>query len=166
MLSFLNMECSACSSEYTLSIEELNVAVFFKCFECGQHNIYVAGHVLELDPAIMDEGTEKEKRRHIVEIVQSFACNFAGNVLKNVERLINVNMEIDLPETNRRKKKSRKNKTMKPPKEIPGARLSPSVLRANAPEISLQEISDFVKIDLNLIDKKKHFRKFFEEPKE
>lgn len=166
MLSFLNMECSACGSEYTLSIEELNVAVFFKCFECGQHNIYVAGHVLELDPAIMDDGTAKEKRRHIVEVVQSFACDFAGNVLKNVERLINVNMEIDLPETRRHKKKSRKKKARREPKEVPGARLLPSVLRANAPEISLQDVRDFVKIDLNLIDKKKHFKKFFEETKE
>jgi len=32
MLSFLNMECISCGAEYTLSIEELNVMVLFKCF--------------------------------------------------------------------------------------------------------------------------------------
>ena len=160
MLSFLNMKCPACESVYTLSIEQLNIIVLFKCFECEQHNLYVAGHVLELDQSIMNEGTEDEKRRHIVEIVQTFVCEFAGNVLKNVDRVINVNVEVDLKKSRRLKRTRTKGKTDKA-KEISGRCISPSVKRADAPRISVKEMSDFVRIDLNLIDKKCYFDLFF-----
>jgi hypothetical protein len=160
MLSFLNMKCSQCESVYTLSVEELNIILLFKCFECEQHNLYVAGHVLGLDQQVMNEGTEQEKRRHVVETVQLFACEFAGNVLSNVDRVINVNVEIDLQEAGRRKGKRIKRKT-KRRKEISGPQLSPSVQHANAPEISFEEVRDFVKIDLNLIDQKWYFERFF-----
>lgn len=160
MLSFINMTCPACESVYTLSIEELNIIVLFKCFECGQHNLYVAGHVLELDEQIMTEGTDKEKRGHIVETVQVFACEFAGNVLSNVDRVVNVNVEIALQESNRRREK-RINRKSERRKEIPEPQLLPSVKRADAPEISIEEVRDFLKIDLHLIDKKCYFNKFF-----
>lgn len=160
MLSFINMKCPACESVYTLSIEELNIIVLFKCFECGQHNLYVAGHILELDQEIMATGTEEEKRSHIVETVQFFACEFAGNVLSNVDRVVNVNVEIALQGEGRGKRKriSRKSERRK---KVSAPQLLPSVKRADAPEISLEEVRDFVKIDLNLIDKECYFNKFF-----
>lgn len=160
MLSFLNMECPACGSEYTLSIEELNVMVLFTCFECGQNNVYVAGHVIELDQDTIDNGAEKEKRRHIIEKVQSFAMEFAGNVIGNVDRIINVNMEAKLPEKDRRKKKNRKKKANRK-RQISGPQLLPSIELVNSSEISSQEMSDFRRIDLQLIDKKEFFDRFF-----
>jgi len=160
MLSFLNMECVSCAAEYTLSIEELNVMVLFKCFECGRHHVYVAGHVLELDDRIMETGTDEEKRLHIVETTQTFACEFAGNVIGNVDRVVNVNVEADLPPTRRRKKKGRKAKRGAK-KRLAGRRLSPSIKLVDAPEISSQEVRDFKRIDLELIDKKAFFDRFF-----
>jgi len=145
---------------YTLSIEELNVVALFRCFECEQYNVYVAGHVLELDQDVMTEGTEKEKKKHVVEILQVFACEFAGNVLGNVDRIVNVNVEIDLQESGRRKRKRLKKKSART-KEISGSRLIPSVKQAGAPRISVEEVRDFLKIDLHLIDKKHYFDKFF-----
>lgn len=160
MLSFLTMQCPECGSEYTLSIEELNVLVLFKCFECGRHNVYVAGHVLMLDNDIMNEGAEDEKRRHIVETVQLFALDFAGNVLNAVDRVINVNMEIDMPQARRSKKKTSTRKRDRAT-EMPAGGLCPSVKLKDAPEISFEEVQDFRKIDLNLIDKREFFDKFF-----
>lgn len=158
MLSFLNIQCTACESVYTLSIEELNVLVLFKCFECGQYNLYVAGNVLALDQDIMTEGTEPEKRKHVVEIVQLFACEFAGNVLGNVGRVINVNVEMDFQEGVRLKRRNSEKKRRKTRvKDGP----TPSVRRVNAPRISRDEVRDFLNIDLNLIDKKWYFDKLF-----
>ncbi len=160
MLSFINMTCPACESVYTLSIEELNVLVLFKCFECGQHNLYVAGHVLELDQQIMNEGTDEEKRNHVVETAQFFACDFAGNVLSNVDRVVNVNVEIALQEAKQPKKKRVKKKSERR-KKISAPQLLPSVKHADAPMITIEEVRDFVKIDLQLIDKECYFNKFF-----
>lgn len=157
MLSFLNMKCRGCESVYTLSIEELSVAVLFKCFECGQYNIYIAGHVLELDQDIMNEGSDEERTSHIAEIVEEFASEFAKNALTKVDRLVNVNVEIDLSKAGHPKKKRKKKNGLS--KHEPS--MQPSVKHANAPVISSEEVRDFVKIDLNLIDKKRFFDKFF-----
>ncbi len=101
----------------------------------------------------MLEGTEKDKQRHIVETAQTFALEFAGNVIGNVDRVINVNMEIDLPQKRRRRKKLNKGKAAAK-KRLTGRRPSPSIRLANAPGIS--------RIDLELIDKKEFFEKFFD----
>ncbi len=160
MLSFLNMECPACEAEYTLSIEELNVLVLFRCFDCGQNSMYVAGHVLTLDDEIMETGGEEDKKRHIIETAQMFAMEFAGNVVGNVGRIINVNMETDLSQTRRGAKKKRRRKKARR-EEYSGPRLYPSIRQIDAPEITAREVSDFKRIDLRLIDKKEFFDRFF-----
>jgi len=108
----------------------------------------------------METGTDKEKRRHIVETTQTFACEFAGNVIGNVDRVVDVNVEADLPPTRRRKKKGRKAKGGAK-KGLAGRQLSPSIKLVDAPEISSQEVRDFKRIDLELIDKKAFFDRFF-----
>jgi hypothetical protein len=123
--------------------------------------MYVAGHVLELDQQIMSDGKEEEKQRHIIEIAQLFACEFAGNVLSNVDRVINVNVEAELPQVRRRKKELQLEKKELRREELPGPQLLPSVNQADAPLISFQEARDFVRIDLNLIDRKEYFDRFF-----
>lgn len=160
MPSFLNMECPACGSVYTLSIEKLNILVLFECFECGQHNVYFAGHILMLDQDIMGEGTEREKLRHIVETIQLKACEFAGNVLKNVDRVINVNVEVDLMDAGPRNIMLHREE-VEGERELSQPRLRPSVLHPDAHGISVDEVRDFVRIDLHLIDKRCHFDKFF-----
>lgn len=160
MLSFLNMKCTACESVYTLSIEELNIVVLFKCFECGQHNMYIAGHVRQLDQQIMTEGTDEEKRNHVLEAVQQFALEFSCDVMDKIGRVVNVNVEIDLPDGGRRKPKRIRKRAVRA-KEISGRRIAPSVQQTDAPKISHDDVRDFVKIDLNLIDKKLYFNKFF-----
>jgi len=163
MLSFLNMECPKCGAEYTLSIEELNIMVLFKCFECGQSNLYVAGNILELDSEIIDTGTEQEKKRHIVETAQLFACEFAGNVIENVDRVIDVNMETQMEtrplKTDRRNKKKRSKRAAE--EKIEESLLLPSVKLADAPKITRKEMEDFKRIDLELIDKTEFFNRYF-----
>ncbi|GAB4345584.1 MAG: hypothetical protein Kow0099_25960 [Candidatus Abyssubacteria bacterium] len=156
MLSFMNMKCPTCESVYTLSIEELSVAVLFKCFECGQHNLYIAGHVLSLDPEIMTDGTEDEKIDHIVDKVETFGSEFAEDAFSKVERMVNVNVEVEMEKDGHPKKKRKKKKAGRRERT-----LQPSVRRANAPAISPEEIRDFLNIDLNLIDKKWFFDKHF-----
>lgn len=164
MLSFLNMECPACEAEYTLSIEELNVMVLFKCFDCGQANMYVAGNIIGLDSEIMESGTEADKKRHIVETAQTFVCEFAGNVLQNVDRVIDVNMETAMetelsPVARRRKEKHEKKAALKD--EMDENRVEPSIVAADALPITRKEMDDFRRIDLHLIDKEDFFNRHF-----
>ena len=163
MLSFINMKCSACESIYTLSIEQLNIVLLFKCYECGQHNAYVAGNILELDQEIMTEGTDAQKRKHIVETVQEFAGEFAENVFANIDRMINVNVDIEMQESRRRRSKKSMKENAETAKELSQGSPVPSILQMDAPRITADEVKDFVKIDLNLIDKKHYFDKFFNE---
>ena len=160
MPSFLNMKCPECDSLYTLLIEELNVVVLFRCADCGQNNLYVAGHVIPLDDDMINEGMERDKQRHIVETLQTFACEFAGNVLKNVKRVINVNVNVEMGEGGHSEARHAEIETVRA-KELPSARLQPSVCWIDAPDICPGEIRDFVRIDLNLIDNKCYFEKVF-----
>ncbi len=160
MPSFLNMRCPKCDSLYTLLIEELNVVVLFRCTDCGQNSIYVAGHVIALNDDMMDGDIDGDKQRHIVETLQLFACKFAGNVLKNVNRVINVNVDVELGETGNPELVQHEAEA-EPAKQLPRARYHPSVRWADAPIIGLEEIRDFVRIDLHLIDNKWYFEKVF-----
>jgi Zn ribbon nucleic-acid-binding protein len=160
MLSFINMKCSACEAVYTLSIEQLNIVLLFKCYECGQHNVYVAGNIIELDQKIMTEGTDADKRKHIVEMVQDFASEYAENVFAHIDRMINVNVDIEIKKPRRRRRK-RMTENSEQARELPRSVPVPSVKHADAPEITAAEVKDFVQIDLNLIDKKHYFDKFF-----
>ena len=160
MPSFLNMRCPKCDSLYTLLIEELNVVVLFRCTDCGQNSIYVAGNVIALDDDMMDGEIDGEKQRHIVETLQLFACKFAGNVLKNVNRVINVNVDVELGEAGGQEL-VQQDTVNEMAKELPGVRYHPSVRWLDAPDISSDEIRDFVRIDLNLIDDKSYFEKVF-----
>jgi len=159
MLSTLNIECATCKSTYTLSIKELNIILLFKCSQCDQYNVYVAGQVLTLDHEIMQGATQQQRHQHIVEVLQTWACEFAGNVLRNVNRVVDVNLELDLPGPETMD-------SVQPIKEEPGDSFSetamlPSAQLPDAPQISDEEISDFRNIDLNLIDRKWYFDKIF-----
>ena len=160
MQSSLNIRCSACDSMYTLSSEELNVLVLFKCYSCGEYNTYISGHVLALDKNIMNNGTEHERRQHVIEILQFWACEFAGNVLSNVDKVIDVNVGAGL-------RISDSCDFAPPDGEDEDAskpslyQLHPTILWEDAPGITRDEVRDFINIDLNLIDSEQYFNKFF-----
>jgi hypothetical protein len=156
------MKCPKCDSVYTLLIEELNVMVLFKCSDCGQNSLYIAGNVIALDDDMIDEGLEDEKKRHIIETLQVFACEFAGNVLKNVNRVINVNVDVGMGEGGHDDMLQPEGEAEQM-KELPAVRMYPTVRWQDAPNIESGEIQDFVRIDLNLIDDKSYFEKVFGE---
>ena len=160
MLSFLQVECAACEAVYTLSTEELNILVLFQCFGCGQHNVYVSGHVLALDNDIMEHGAKMERQRHIIENLQLWACNFAGNVLRNVNKVIDINVDAKF----RRSDSWNHNPLEREgdgSNELPASQLHPTVVWVDAPKITDEEVRDFINIDLNLIDRKSYFNRFF-----
>ena len=160
MQSSLNIRCSACDSMYTLSSEELNVLALFKCYSCGEYNAYISGHVLPLDKNIMEKGTEPERRQHVIEILQLWACEFAGNVLGNVEKVIdiNVNAGLRISDACEFAPLDEEDKNADKP---PLYQLHPTILWEDAPEITRDEVRDFINIDLNLIDSEQYFNKFF-----
>lgn len=160
MISFLQVECAACEAVYTLSTEELNVLVLFQCLGCGQHNVYVSGYVLALDNDIMEHGTEIERKRHIIESLQLWACNYAGNVLRNVNKVIDVNVNAKLRRSDYRNHNFLE-KGREESNEISGPRHHPSIVWLDAPQITDDEVRDFINIDLKLIDRKCYFNKFF-----
>jgi hypothetical protein len=108
----------------------------------------------------MTEGTDAQKRKHIVEMVQDFASEYAENVFAHIDRMINVNVDMEIEEPRRRRRKRMKEKA-ESAKQITGSTCAPSVVQVDAPQITDSEVKDFVKIDLNLIDKKRYFDKFF-----
>ena len=162
MLSSLNIECPTCKSVYTLAIEELNVVLLFRCSDCGQYNVYVAGHVLSLDHQIMEHATRQEQRKHVVEVLQLWACEFAGNVLRNAKRVVDVNLGLDLREEGAPdfQKSGSRPEAMKPGAEPP---LPSSAASGHA--ITDEEVRDFKHIDLHLIDRKWYFDKVFGDSK-
>jgi len=107
----------------------------------------------------MKSDTEEEKTRHLVEVLQVWACQFAGNILKNVDRVIKVNLEPDLQELIEDELQlKRKGKSAEKPS---AALMLPSTTAADAAPITDEEMRDFLNIDLHLIDKSWYFNKIF-----
>ena len=160
MLFSLHVKCPLCESMYTLSIKELNVIVLFRCNECDQHNMYVCGQVIMLDTDIMVQGTDIEKRCHVLEILQLWARDFADNVSRNVNRVIDVNVDAGLRNSGSWESTPVEKKA-EAARERPASRRHPTVLWMDAPKITDEEVHDFISIDLNLIDRNRYFNRFF-----
>jgi len=159
MLSSLNLRCSSCDSMYTLSVEDLKVLALFRCDHCGQYNAYISGHILVLDEDIMDNGTKMERQGHVIEVVQDWARGFADNILAKVNSVIDVNVDIDLPISDScdfgplsKGEEAEKLST---------SNLHPTILWVDAPAITKEEVRDFIRIDLNLVSRKRYFDRFF-----
>ncbi len=158
MLSFINMECPSCGSVYTLSVEDPNVIATFSCFECEQNCVYFAGRVLTLDKQIMESAEDGTKRQHVKEALQQYADALSRDALGNTGKVVNVNTPVDLglPEDN-----GNLGARAKQHNGVRRGQCQPSIRRPEAPEISRQDVRDFVRIDLNLIDDRKHFDECF-----
>ncbi len=160
-MSYLNIRCTVCGSNYTLMTEELNVLALFKCSECNQHSVYVCGKVLLLNEDIMETGTDEQKFEHVLGVAQKMADKFSDNVLGYFDRIIDVNSSISIPEIRHRIKEQSDRKAEAEEERETQPQLAPSILSADASKISDQDVRDFVGIDLNLIDKKSYFEKIF-----
>ena len=159
MVSSIDLECPCCESVYTLTSEEANVLILYQCPECRQYSAYLAGHMIMLDKDIMDKGAYIERRSYIIKALQLWTCRFADNILRNVSKVINVNVDVGLRDTDLHDPSFMQGveKTSK----LSAPEFTPTVLWADAPPITDKEIQDFVSIDLNLIDRKHYFDRFF-----
>ena len=160
MPSLSNVKCSACGSIHTLSIKEMSALVLFKCLECGEHNLYVSGDVLLLNGDVMDHGTEMDRRSHVIEIFQLWASEYARGVLMDVNRVIDVSADADAWNSD-----AWDSVPFRKEADVTGGLPAPqahsSKLRTDAPGITDEDVRDFIDIDLNLIDKKCYFDRFF-----
>lgn len=168
MLSMIFIKCSACDSTYKFSSEETNVVVLFHCVECGEYSVYVSGNVLPLDRDIMCQGTQakKLKIRHIVETLQLWACDYASNVLRNVDRVIDVDVGINIRNADVGADCSDFAPLPEEDEEndaVPSSKLNQNLPREENQGITDEEVHDFIRIDLNLIDKESYFNRFFGE---
>ena len=160
MPSLSNVKCSACESMYTLSIREMSALVLFQCLECGEHNLYVSGDVLLLNADIMDHGTEMERRSHVIEIFQLWASEYARGVLMDVNRVIDVGADADDRNSDSWISVPLR-KEGDATRGLPASQIHSPIPWTDAPGITDEEVRDFVSIDLNLIDKKCYFDRFF-----
>jgi hypothetical protein len=145
---------------------ELNVLVLFECSTCGQSNAYAAGRVIKLDHEIMNDGSEEEKQQHVLEVVQKSAVALALNVLGNLDTIININAKISVPEAGGHIETSSgwTAETTESEENSFRQHMLPSTSQEFS-DISSEEVRDFVAIDLNLIDDKEYFEKFFGDQK-
>ncbi|RJR31144.1 hypothetical protein C4569_02835 [Candidatus Parcubacteria bacterium] len=103
------------------------------------------GTIMPLDKGIIKLGSAEEKKQHITETILEMV---SGKVSVFIDE-----SELGLKQPAREKKQKRR---ICPPKSK-----KPSIVNPNAGPISQEEVKDFVKIDLRLIDEKHYFEKFF-----
>jgi hypothetical protein len=114
------------------------------CPRCDETVLLFDGSVMPLDRDIIADGSSDEKKQHMLEVILDMAAG-------KIDELID-NDELGSGSADRRSDLSGDSRS---------ERLRPSVRDKDAPFISREEVSDFVNIDLRLIDSKNYFDKVF-----
>jgi hypothetical protein len=114
------------------------------CPSCSETVLVYDGTVMPLDKEIIADGSAEEKKQHLLEAIVDMAAGKIDDMIENGD----IGGE-STEQSSESSKSPRKKKLM------------PSVRDKKAPYISREDVSDFINIDLRLIDSKNYFDKAF-----
>lgn len=144
MLSVIEVKCPHCGALGQILVPPLGSVVVGPCPICDEMIVFFGGEVLPLETELMRNGPLTKKKKHLFEVLMR-------SVREKVESLVEEEhvSAVSLPQH----------------RSASALRPKPSIRNYNAPIITKKDVADFVRIDLNLLDKKEHFKKFFETKK-
>lgn len=149
MLSLIEVKCPHCSARGQLMLPPMGAIIIGPCPECHELVVVFCGRVLPLDKEVMVQGSFEEKRDHLMNVLTSFLEERVSQLLKEA-----------LPPEENEAQESLVDDEVPDAKPQPGG-APPFPRKIEPPFISETEMTDFVRVDLNLIDKRDYFKAVF-----
>ncbi|MFC1734500.1 hypothetical protein ACFL1X_00170 [Candidatus Hydrogenedentota bacterium] len=138
MLSAIEVKCPHCGAMGQVLLPPVGQIIIGPCPMCDELVVLLNGEILALETEIMQGGSVREKREHLMEVL-------TASLQKKVDEVIGA--DFSDPEV---------------PAGTPGIRSDAAIENSSAKSpISRTEMRDFVCIDLHLIDSADYFKKFF-----
>ncbi len=150
MFPVIEVQCPYCRATGQIMTPPLGSIIVGPCPRCNEMVLLFDGSVIPLEKDIVTGGTPEEKKQHLLEAIVDVTAT-------KIDELIDSGDLGSKPNEHT------------PSREAPtsfSTKVLPSVRNEEAPYISRQEVSDFVNIDLHLIDSKDYFDKAFTPDKE
>ena len=144
MLPVIEVQCPFCNASGQIMAPPLGSVVVGPCPRCGEIVLLYDGTVLPLEKDIIIDGTDEEKKQHLLETILEMVASKVDEVIENNE------LGAESKQQSHTKKGSGGTKKIKP-----------SVRNKKAPPIGREDVRDFVDIDLHLLDSKHYFDKVF-----
>ena len=148
MFPVIEVECPYCKATGQIMTPPLGSMIVGPCPRCNETVLLFDGTVIPLDRDIIAEGSSDEKKQHLLEAILDMAAGKIDELIENGEL---ADKSVDRPQG------------LAGDSHTDGLR--PSVRDEDAPFITREEVSDFVNIDLRLIDSKNYFDKVFSSKK-
>lgn len=145
MFSLMDIKCPHCGAEGQIVTPPFGSVVIGPCPNCHNPVLLFCGKTLALDKQVVAESSLDGVKEHLIEVMCQCVRQMADQLVEQATDQPSSQPAIDTCE---------KIKSMKP---------TPSVTNSDAPAITSRDIKDFVKIDLNLLDKREHFDRLFGE---
>jgi len=149
MLPVIEVQCPFCKATGQIMTPPLGSIIVGPCPRCNETVLLFDRTVMALDKNIINKGSPEEKKQHLLETIIDMIAEKVEELVENEELGHELDQEVE-EESGYRK----------------GKRLAPSVRNKEAPQISREDVRDFVNIDLNLIDSEYYFDKMFRKKKE
>jgi len=112
----------------------INFLLLAICSSCGQMLGHYNGRIIQLEKNIVLSSDESKKNRYLRDKLMAIVAEDIKQFLKE------------------EKKRSVRLNFKQKQKSGGGRKITPSVIRKNAPPITQEDVRDFIKIDLHLID--------------
>ena len=144
MFPVIEVQCPYCKTTGQIMTPPLGSMIVGPCPRCDETVLLFDGTVMPLDKDVIAEGSPDEKKQHMLEAILDMAAAKIDELIENGEL---------------GDKSVGRSRGLEADSRTEG--LKPSVRDKDAPFISREEVSDFVNIDLRLIDSKNYFDKVF-----
>jgi hypothetical protein len=144
MMPVIEVQCPFCKATGQIMTPPLGSIIVGPCPRCNETVLLFDGTVMALDKDIIKSGTPEEKKQHLLETIIDM-------VAEKVEDLVDTE---DLGGSSR-------HSIHDDAQYSDDSNVTPSIRDAEAPQISREDVRDFVNIDLHLIDSKNYFDKVF-----
>ncbi len=150
MFPVIEVQCPYCKATGQIMTPPLGSIIVGPCPRCNEMVLLFDGSVIPLDKDIVTGGSPEEKKQHLLEAIVDVTATKIDELIDSGDLGNKPNGHTPVREA---------------PKSF-STEVAPSVRNEEAPYISRQEVSDFVNIDLHLIDSKDYFDKTFTSDKE
>lgn len=154
MLSLIQVQCPHCGARGQLMIPPVGTIIIGPCPQCNELVVVFCGQVLPLDKDTMENGSTKERKEHLLEVITEFLRDKLGDLLINVTNSIPESMDNKELEDGSHPIQEIKDSPPDFPIKRPTKDRGP---------ISQSEIERFTDVDLKLIDNKAYFESVFDE---
>lgn len=149
MLSLVEVRCPHCGAKGQIVMPPLGAIIIGPCPKCEELLIVFCGQVLPLDKGIVMHGTPREKHEHLMAVLTEFLEDRVADLVRQTtpeEAGADTDEYLDI--------------------DADGAAADfeaelPRPASPEGPRISENEVEQFIKVDLNLLDNKDYFKAVF-----